>query len=61
LKPLSQNIEFNYIQNTNNKVQISVTQWYQDYPAASDFLKVLLNCSGLPQGQRQQHQHCWSV
>jgi peptide/nickel transport system substrate-binding protein len=44
LKPLSQNIEFNYIQNTNNKVQISVTQWYQDYPAASDFLKVLLNC-----------------
>jgi peptide/nickel transport system substrate-binding protein len=46
LKPLSQNIEFNYIQNTNNKVQISVTQWFQDYPAASDFLKVLLNCSG---------------
>jgi peptide/nickel transport system substrate-binding protein len=44
LKPLSQNIEFSYIQNTNNKVQISVTQWYQDYPAASDFLKVLLNC-----------------
>jgi peptide/nickel transport system substrate-binding protein len=46
LKPLSQNIEFTYIQNTNNKVQISVTQWFQDYPAASDFLKVLLNCSG---------------
>jgi peptide/nickel transport system substrate-binding protein len=45
LKPLSQNIEFNYIQDTNNKVQISVTQWFQDYPAASDFLKVLLNCS----------------
>jgi peptide/nickel transport system substrate-binding protein len=46
LKPLSQNIEFSYIQNTQNKVQISVTQWFQDYPAASDFLKVLLNCSG---------------
>jgi peptide/nickel transport system substrate-binding protein len=45
LKPLSQNIEFNYIQDTNNNVQISVTQWFQDYPAASDFLKVLLNCS----------------
>jgi peptide/nickel transport system substrate-binding protein len=50
LKPLSQNIEFNYIQNTNNKVQISVTQWFQDYPAASDFLKVLLNCSGFHKG-----------
>ncbi|HEY1763211.1 MAG TPA: ABC transporter substrate-binding protein [Acidimicrobiales bacterium] len=50
LKPLSQNIEFNYIQNTNNKVQISVTQWYQDYPAASDFLNVLLNCDEFHKG-----------
>lgn len=50
LKPLSQNIEFNYIQNTNNKVQISVTQWYQDYPAASDFLKVLLGCGNFHKG-----------
>ncbi len=45
LKPLSPNIQFNYIQNTNNKVQISETQWYQDYPAASDFLKILLSCA----------------
>ncbi len=45
LKPQSANIQFNYIQNTKNKVQISLTQWYQDYPAASDFLKVLLSCS----------------
>jgi peptide/nickel transport system substrate-binding protein len=45
LKPLSANIQFNYIQNTKNKVQISLSQWYQDYPAASDFLKVLLSCS----------------
>ena len=50
LKPLSQNIEFNYIQNTNNKVQISVTQWFQDYPAASDFLKVLLSCANFHKG-----------
>jgi peptide/nickel transport system substrate-binding protein len=50
LKPLSQNIEFNYIQNSNNKVQISVTQWYQDYPAASDFLSVLLNCDEFHKG-----------
>jgi peptide/nickel transport system substrate-binding protein len=50
IKPLSQNIQFNYIQNTNNKVQISVTQWYQDYPAASDFLKVLLGCANFHKG-----------
>jgi peptide/nickel transport system substrate-binding protein len=41
----SANIQFNYIQNTNNKVQISLTQWFQDYPAASDFINVLLGCS----------------
>ncbi|HUY62070.1 MAG TPA: ABC transporter substrate-binding protein, partial [Candidatus Dormibacteraeota bacterium] len=45
LKPLSPNIQFTYIQNTNNHVQISLSQWYQDYPAASDFLQVLLACS----------------
>lgn len=47
---LSANIQFNYIQNTNNKVQISVTQWYQDYPAASDFLNVLLTCGAIHPG-----------
>ncbi|NNC13650.1 ABC transporter substrate-binding protein [Planctomonas sp. JC2975] len=45
LKPLSNNIQYNYIQNTKNNVQISLTQWYQDYPAASDFLQVLLSCA----------------
>lgn len=45
LKPLSTNIQFTYIQNSKNKVQISLSQWYQDYPAASDFLKILLSCS----------------
>lgn len=45
VKAISGNIQFTYIQNTKNKVQISVTQWYQDYPAASDFLYVLLSCA----------------
>ncbi|QDZ15387.1 ABC transporter substrate-binding protein [Humibacter ginsenosidimutans] len=45
IKPLSNNIQYNYIQNTKNHVQLSLTQWYQDYPAASDFLQVLLSCS----------------
>ncbi len=46
----SANIQFNYIQNTNNKVQISLTQWYQDYPAPSDFINVLLGCSTFHKG-----------
>ena len=50
LKPLSQNIQFNYIQDTNNHVQISLTQWFQDYPAASDFINVLLSCANFHKG-----------
>ena len=45
VKPVSFDIQFVYTQNTKNKVQISVSQWYQDYPAASDFLYVLLSCN----------------
>jgi peptide/nickel transport system substrate-binding protein len=50
VKPISSNIQFTYIQNTKNKVQISVTQWYQDYPAASNFLNVLFGCSSFTEG-----------
>jgi peptide/nickel transport system substrate-binding protein len=50
LKPISGNIQFTYIQNTKNKVQISVSQWYQDYPAASDFLNVLFSCASFHPG-----------
>jgi len=50
LKPISGNIQFTYIQNTNNKVQISLSQWYQDYPAASDFLYILLSCASFTPG-----------
>ena len=50
VKPISPNIQFTYIQNTNNKVQMSVTQWYQDYPAASDFLNILFGCSSFTEG-----------
>ena len=44
VKPISGNIFFTYVQNTKNKVQINVQQWYQDYPAASDFLYILFGC-----------------
>ncbi|WP_371673186.1 ABC transporter substrate-binding protein [Streptomyces sp. NBC_00289] len=50
LKPLSGNIQFTYIQNTRNKVQLALTSWYQDYPAASDFLNVLLSCASFHPG-----------
>jgi peptide/nickel transport system substrate-binding protein len=50
VKPISTNIQFTYIQNTNNKVQMSVTQWYQDYPAASDFLNILFGCASFTPG-----------
>ncbi|MGQ3209948.1 ABC transporter substrate-binding protein [Shinella sp.] len=50
VKPISANIQFTYIQNTNNKVQMSVTQWYKDYPAASNFLNILFGCASFREG-----------
>jgi len=50
VKPISGNIFFTYAQNTKNKVQINVQQWYQDYPAASDFLHVLFGCESFHPG-----------
>jgi peptide/nickel transport system substrate-binding protein len=47
---ISANIQFTYIQNTKNNVQISISQWYQDYPAASDFINVLLGCGSFHPG-----------
>ena len=48
--PISQNIQFTYIQNTNNKVQISISQWFQDYPSPSNFLEVLFSCASFTPG-----------
>jgi peptide/nickel transport system substrate-binding protein len=50
LQPISQNLQFTYIQNTNNKVQISISQWFQDYPSPSNFLNVLFSCSSFHPG-----------
>jgi peptide/nickel transport system substrate-binding protein len=50
MKAISPNIHFTYIQNTNNNVQLSVSQWYQDYPAASNFLHVLFGCDSFHPG-----------
>ena len=50
VKPISANIAFTYPQNTKNKVQINVQQWYQDYPTASDFLYILFGCESFHPG-----------
>jgi len=50
IKAISSNIQFTYIQNTNNKVQASLTNWFQDYPAPSDFLYVLFGCASFNPG-----------
>lgn len=50
LKLLSDTVQFTYIQNTNNRVQISLTTWYQDYPAPSNFLNVLFSCASFRPG-----------
>lgn len=33
-----------FVKNSRNKVQMNLQVWYQDYPAASDFLNVLTGC-----------------
>ena len=50
VKFVTDSIAFNYIQNTNNKVQISLTDWYADYPAASNFLDDLFGCENFHPG-----------
>ena len=45
LRVLSGNLQFSYIQNSANHVQISLSPWYSDYPGASDFLPILFGCA----------------
>ncbi len=44
VKPIAFAIQFTYIQNTANKVQISLSDWYADYAEPSDFLTALYGC-----------------
>jgi peptide/nickel transport system substrate-binding protein len=43
---LSSSVQYNFVQNSSNsgKWNVAYSQWFQDYPAASDFLNVLLGC-----------------
>jgi len=44
---LSASVQYPFIQNSSNwsKWNVAWSAWYQDYPAPSDFLNVLLGCS----------------
>jgi peptide/nickel transport system substrate-binding protein len=44
---LSNDIQYAYIQNSKNKVQFAYSSWFADYPAASDFLNILLGCGSI--------------
>jgi peptide/nickel transport system substrate-binding protein len=44
LQALSPAIQYPYAQNSSNRPQFAFSSWYQDYPAASDFLNILLGC-----------------
>ncbi len=48
--PLSSDVEYTYIQNSNNRMQMGVSFWAQDYPAPSDFLNVLYSCASFHPG-----------
>src|SRR5689334_16855105 len=41
---LSNDIQYPYVQNSKNKVNFAYSSWFADYPAASDFLNILLGC-----------------
>ena len=46
---LNDSIQYPFVQNSNNssKWNIAWSAWYQDYPAPSDFLNVLLGCGSI--------------
>src|SRR5205823_13912662 len=44
LQALSPSLQYPYVQNSSHKVPMAWSDWYQDYPAASDVLNILLGC-----------------
>jgi peptide/nickel transport system substrate-binding protein len=44
LQILSNAIQYPYVQNSKNKVEMAFSDWFSDYPGASDFLDILLGC-----------------
>lgn len=47
VKILSDSLYWNYINNTENKVQISVHRWMLDYPEPGNFIGALFTCANI--------------
>lgn len=54
LKLLSPALQDPYAKNSRHRVQTSLSIWYQDYQAASDFLNVLTGCGSFQPGSGSQ-------
>ena len=56
---LAASIQYPFVQNSSNSAKWNVgwSAWYQDYPAPSDFLNVLLGCGSIHPEQRRQPEH----
>ena len=50
LQSLSANVQFSYIQNSNNHVQASLTSWYADYPSAATIIQGNFGCAAFRPG-----------
>ncbi|MCQ8239940.1 ABC transporter substrate-binding protein [Rhizosaccharibacter radicis] len=50
VKPIAFAIQFNYIQNSSNKVQISLTDWFADFARPSNFVSALYGCGNFHPG-----------
>ncbi len=50
LHTISFNIRDPYLGNSGNRVQIGLANWFQDYPAPSDFLQVMFSCASFHPG-----------
>lgn len=46
LKTLASSVEYSYVQDSRNKVQMAYSYWSPDYTAADDFLNVEIGCNG---------------
>lgn len=50
LKTLSASVEYSYVQDSRNKVQLSYSYWSPDYTAPADFLSLQIGCAGYHAG-----------
>jgi peptide/nickel transport system substrate-binding protein len=50
LQALDPAVQYEFCQNSRNFTQFCWSDWFQDYPAASDFINVLLSCKSIHLG-----------